>query len=163
MELFTDFPEKFDERRKLSAWFPDGSRRELPLEDFWSHKGRLVMKFAGVDSISAAEELKGCELQVLATERTELESGAAYISDLVGCKLIDLAAGGAKEVGSVVRVEFGSGDAPTLMVQAGAREFMVPFAAQYLRRVDTAGKRIEMEWPEGLLDLDAPLGGAKQR
>lgn len=163
VELHTDFPEKFAERRTLSAWMPDGTRRELRLEDFWPHKGRLVMKFAGVDSITAAEELIGCELQVPATERARLEAGAAYISDLVGCALFDLAGGTPKEVGTVVRVEFGTGDAPALVVQSGAKEYMVPFAEQYLKRLDTAGKRIEMELPEGLLDLDAPLGGKQQQ
>jgi 16S rRNA processing protein RimM len=43
------------------------------------------------------------------------------------------------------------------VVRSGAKEFLVPFAEQYLRRVDIAGKRIEMELPAGLLELDAPL------
>ena len=162
-ELFTDFPEKFAERRKLSAWMPGGSRRALELEEFWPHKGRLVMKFAGVDSISQAEELTGCELQVPAEERSKLEPGAAYVSDLVGCKLVDLASGQARDVGVISGVEFSSGDAPTLVVSAGQRELLVPFAEQYLRRMDVAGKRIEMELPPGLLDLDAPLSSKKQQ
>ena len=81
-ELHTDFPERFEERRKLSGLAADGSRRELQLEEHWFHKGGVVLKFAGVDSISDAEQLAGMELQVPREERAELEAGAAYVSEI---------------------------------------------------------------------------------
>jgi 16S rRNA processing protein RimM len=152
-DIFTDFPEKFAERKRLWAWLPDGSRRELKLEDHWPHKGQIVLKFAGVDSISDAEQLLGSELQIERAERAELEAGAIYISDLVGCVVMD----GETEVGTVSGIDPSSGEAPNLVVKNGGREFLVPFAEAYLRKVDTAGKRVEMQLPEGLLELDAPL------
>ncbi len=152
-DIFTDFPEKFAERKRLWAWLPDGSRRELKLEDHWPHKGQIVLKFAGVDSISDAEQLLGSELQIERAERAELEAGAIYISDLVGCVVMD----GETEVGTVSGIDPSSGEAPNLIIKNGGREFLVPFAEAYLRKVDTAGKRIEMQLPEGLLELDAPL------
>jgi len=33
----------------------DGKRRELEVQGLWPHKGWLVFKFAGVNSISEAE------------------------------------------------------------------------------------------------------------
>jgi 16S rRNA processing protein RimM len=155
--IHTDFPEKFAERKHLWAWLPDGSRRELAVEEHWPHKGLIVLKFAGFDSISDAETLIGCELQIPRSERTELEPGAVYISDLQGCTLVDVAGGAANEIGQVSGIDASSGTAPNLVVRSGAKEFLVPFAEQYLRRVDIAGKRIEMELPAGLLELDAPL------
>jgi 16S rRNA processing protein RimM len=79
-KLHTDFPERFNERRQLSGLAADGSRRELRLEEHWLHKGGVVLKFAGVESISDAGQLAGLELQVPSDERTKLEAGAAYIS-----------------------------------------------------------------------------------
>ena len=84
--MHTDFPERFEERRQLSALAPDGSRRELQLEEHWFHKGGVVLKFAGVDSISDAGQLKGLELQIPRADRTELEPGAAYVNEIVGCE-----------------------------------------------------------------------------
>ena len=49
---------------RLWALPGDGPRRELEIEEFWPHKGHLVVKFAGIDSISDAETLIGSELQV---------------------------------------------------------------------------------------------------
>lgn len=151
-ELHTDFPEKFAERRRLFALQKDGTRRELKLEDHWPHKGGMVLKFEGVESINDAEALIGCELQIPKAERAELEAGAAYISDLVGVKVFDRG----REVGTIRDVQFGSGEAPTLVIQ-GMKEVLVPYAEAFIRRLDLSGKRLEMELPEGLLELDAPL------
>ncbi len=64
-------------------------RREVEIEHLWPHKGLLVLKFAGVDSMSDAEMLIGAELQVPRAERAELEQGWNYVSDLVGCIVFD--------------------------------------------------------------------------
>jgi 16S rRNA processing protein RimM len=157
VELHTDFPERFAERRQIYALESEGRRRELQLEESWPHLGYFILKFGGVDSISDAEHLVGCELQIPAAERTPLEPGAAYVSDLVGCTLWDMAAGQAAEVGAITGVQFGAGEAPLLIVRSGNKEFLIPFAAAYLRGIDLPGHRVEMELPEGLLEVDAPL------
>lgn len=128
------------------------ARRELKIDDAWPHKTYIVLKFAGVDSISDAEALVGCELQVPLGERAELEAGAAYVSDLIGCAVFD----GEREVGVVRDVRFGAGEAPLLVV-AGKTEYEIPYAQEFLVRVDLGKKRIEMALPEGLLDVNAPL------
>jgi 16S rRNA processing protein RimM len=130
-----------------------GSRRELKIEELWPHKAYLVLKFEGVDSISEAESLIGCELQVPARERSKLEPGWAYISDLVGCVVLD----GDHEIGSVADVRFGAGEAPLLIVKTGSKEYEIPYAEAYLSSTDLEHKRIFMSLPEGMLELNAPL------
>ncbi|HEY8670725.1 MAG TPA: 16S rRNA processing protein RimM, partial [Terriglobales bacterium] len=61
------------------------------------------------------------------------------------------------EVGVIKDVRFGAGEAPLLVVTAGKSEFEIPYAQEFLGRVDLKGKRIEMTLPEGLLDVNAPL------
>jgi 16S rRNA processing protein RimM len=158
-ELHTSFPERFAERRHLSALASDGSRRELQLEQHWFHKGHVILKFAGVESISDAERLTGMELQIREEQRAELEAGAVYISDLVGCSLVDR--GGL--VGTVAEVRLGAGEAPLLVVRRGEEEFLVPYAEAFLTNVSFAGRRIEMKLPEGLLELQAPLNEDEKR
>jgi 16S rRNA processing protein RimM len=128
------------------------SRRELKIEDAWPHKTCIVLKFAGVDSISDAEPLVGSELQVPRMERAALEAGAAYVSDLIGCVVSDQE----REVGVVRDVRFGAGEAPLLVV-AGKTEYEIPYAQEFLVRVDLEHKRIEMNLPDGLLEVNAPL------
>jgi 16S rRNA processing protein RimM len=153
VEPHSDVPDRFRVGLELLALGENESRRELRVEDLWPHKNRLVLKFAGVDSISDAEVLVGRELQVRWGERVQLEPGWTYISDLVGCVAFDHD----REVGLVEDVRFGAGEAPLLVVKAGSSEYQIPYAEAYLQSVDLGRREIRMLLPEGMLELDAPL------
>jgi 16S rRNA processing protein RimM len=152
-EVHSDAPNRFQQGMRLWALPKDGSRRELKIEQLWPHKGYLVLKFEGVSSISEAGTLVGCELQIPARERSKLEPGWAYVSDLVGCTVFD----GDRELGLVSDVQFGAGEAPLLIVKAGSREYEIPYAEAYLKSTDLEHKKISMILPEGMLELNAPL------
>ncbi|HXA84589.1 MAG TPA: ribosome maturation factor RimM [Candidatus Dormibacteraeota bacterium] len=169
--LLTDFPELFETRKKLFALSGTGpakqdataelSRRKLELDEHWFHKGMVVLKFAGVDSISDAETLVGSEIQIPRSERAALGSDEFYVSDLIGCTVTDSGREIGRVVGRVRDVQFGSGEAPLLVIEgdvvSGKKEYLVPFAAAYIEKIALEQKRLEMKLPEGLLELDAPL------
>jgi 16S rRNA processing protein RimM len=160
--LLTNFPELFEKRRKLFALGGAAStkqsgatepgRRKLELDEHWFHKGMVVLKFAGVDSISDAETLVGSEIQIPRSERAALGSDEFYVSDLIGCTVTD----SGREIGRIKDVQFGSGEAPLLVIE-GEKEYLVPFAAAYIEKIALEQKRLEMKLPEGLLELDAQL------
>ncbi len=153
VEVHTDVPDRFMVGLRLFALAKDGSRRELQIEELWPHKGDLVLKFAGMDSISDAEGLVGCELQVPRTERAQLDAGWNYVSDLVGCAVFDAS----REIGKIEDIQFGTGEAPLLIVVAGSKRYEIPYAEAYLKIVDLEHKRVSMQLPEGMLELNAPL------
>ena len=159
VEVHSDVPDRFRAGLKLWSLASDGERRQVEVEDLWPHKGLLVLKFAGIDSISDAEELVRCELQVPRSERGQLESGWMYISDLVGCAVFD----SKHEIGKIEDVKFGAGEAPLLIVRQGKKEVEVPFAEAYLQSVNLGRKEISMSLPDGMLELDAPLTEEEKR
>lgn len=153
-ELHTDVPDRFRQGMRLWALGKNGDRRELTIEELWPHKSFLVLKFAGVETISDAELLKGLELQVPRGERAELEPGWTYLSDLTGCRVFD----GEREIGKIVDVAFGAGEAPLLVVNGGAKlPYEIPFAEAYLEKVNVERKQVRMRLPDGLLDVNAPV------
>ena len=155
-EVLSDIPGRFVVGMKLLALPRDSNtpRRELEVQELWPHKGLLVLKFLGVDSISEAEMLLGCELQVPIGERSKLDPGWNYVSDLVGCSVLDHG----REIGRIEDVQFGAGEAPLLMVQDAAGKLVeVPFAEAYLDGVDIEQKQVRMKLPDGLLEVNAPL------
>jgi 16S rRNA processing protein RimM len=161
-EILSDVPGRFTVGMKLLALprEPDSHRRDLEVEELWPHKGLLVLKFAGVDSISEAETLVGCELQVPRSQRSELRAGWNYVSDLVGCSVLDHG----REIGRIEDIQFGAGEAPLLIVRdAAARLVEVPFAEAYLDGVDVQRKQVHMKLPEGLLEVNAPLTAEEKR
>jgi 16S rRNA processing protein RimM len=153
VQVHSDIPDRLHPGLRLFALAQDNSRRELQIDDAWPHKEWLVLKFVGVDSISDAEVLVGSELQVPLSERATLEPGAAYVSDLIGCTLFNHG----REVGAVSDVRFGAGEAALLVIGLGKSELEIPYAQEFLVRVDLEHKRIEMNLPEGLLEVNAPL------
>jgi 16S rRNA processing protein RimM len=153
VESHSDVPDRFRVGLRLFAFAPDDSRRELQIEELWPHKGELVLKFAGVDSISDAEALIGCELQVPRSERARLERGWNYVSDLIGCTVFDAG----REIGKIEDVQFGTGEAPLLIVGTGSKHCEIPYAEAYLKGVDLEHKQIHMLLPAGMLELNAPL------
>jgi 16S rRNA processing protein RimM len=159
-EILSDIPDRFAVGMTLLA-LPRGDeiRRELEVEELWPHKGLLVLKFAGVDSISDAETLVGCELQVPQSQRAELQAGWNYVSDLVGCAVLDRG----REIGCIEDVQFGAGEAPLLIVRVAACLVEIPFAEAYLESVDVKRKAVRMNLPEGLLELNAPLTAEEKR
>lgn len=143
---------------KLLALGKSGeTRRELEIEGLWPHKGLLVLKFRGVDSMSDAEALIGAELQVPRSDRAHLEQGWSYISDLVGCAVLDRG----REIGRIEDIQFGAGEAPLLIVAAGGtkdrKKFDVPFAEAYLEGINVQQKEVRMNLPEGLLEINGPM------
>ena len=172
VEVHSDVPDRFVEGMRLLSLDDEGRRRELEVEELWPHKGHLVLKFAGIDSISDAEMLLRCELQVPRGERAELEQGWTYISDLTGCTVFD----GDREIGEIQGVEFGAGEAPLLIVSKAKRDgsaekmaakreqpYEIPFAEAYLLSVDPAAKVVRMQLPEGMLEINAPLTEEEKR
>jgi 16S rRNA processing protein RimM len=157
VEIHSDIPDRFTEGMKLLALGPPqtgDARRELEIEDFWPHKEFLVLKFRGVDSMTDAEALLKCELQVPRSQRAELEAGWNFVSDLAGCAVFDRG----REIGRIADVQFGAGEAPLLIVtdEAG-RKFDVPFAQAYLEDIDLAQRQVRMNLPAGLLEVNAPM------
>lgn len=154
VELHTDIPDRFREGMRLWALLRTSERREVQVEALWPHKEFLVLKFAGIETISDAEPLVGAELQLPRSERAVLEPGWTYLSDLIGCTVFD----GEREIGRIENVQFGAGEAPLLIVPGGAKlPYEIPFAEAYLEKVDLERKQVRMRLPDGLLDVNAPV------
>ena len=158
-EILTDFPEKFAQRRRLWLLAQDASGaspREVELIGHWLHKGGVVLHFAGVDSISAAETLAGLIVAIPLAERAPLSEDEVYVADLIGCSLVDVAGETPVQLGEIENVDRTAGPVALLVVRGAAGEVLIPFAKGYLRRIDLVAKRVEMALPEGLAELNAP-------
>ncbi len=155
-DIFTDFPEHFAQRKQLFLRPPDKSKdhamREVKVVSHWLHKGRVVLKFAQVDSMTEAENLRGFDLVVPREARMPLTGDAVYVSDLLGMRVIDVSRGGSADAGEIADVEpEGAGPAMLVIRTQAGEELLIPFVRAYLRKMDIEGRRLEMDLPEGLL------------
>ncbi len=134
----SDFPERFSQLDRV--WIGD---RELEVANTWWHGDDLVFKFAGIDSIDAASELAGFDVEIPEDKRVALPPGACYPDMLVGFEVF-------AEGRSLGRVSGWQELPGQTLLEVG--EVEIPYGL--VSRVDMTERRLEVALPEGLLDLN---------
>ncbi len=151
-DFYTDFPERFEALETVRLEKPGHSSRQ-ELESYWFQKGRIIIKFRGIDNPEAAGELVGCEVRIPEDSRFSLPEDHFYDSDLTGCRVIQHGT----LIGRVKGVFRPGGGVSNLVVANDeGLEFMVPLVSEFCLSVNVEGKEIEVDLPPGLLDLASP-------
>ncbi|HET9179565.1 MAG TPA: ribosome maturation factor RimM [Terriglobia bacterium] len=152
-EILTDFPARFRDLQRVFIDQPGHLPRAIAVEDAWLHKGKVVLKLAGIGSIDNAEALRGRLVLLPAEERIALADGQYYVWELVGCQVMVESGETSKPLGTVTEIERTAG-ADLLHVAHGSREVLVPFAESICKLIDPGSGLIVIEPPEDLLDLN---------
>jgi 16S rRNA processing protein RimM len=121
--------------------------RVVELERSWIHQGSLILKFKGIDTRSEAETLQGMFVCIPEEERPALAAGEVYLDDLIGCEVVGSEG---RRIGSVTGWQDLGGP---VLLEIGA-DLLIPYVPAICREVDVAGRRIAVELPEGLEELN---------
>lgn len=148
--------ERFELLEEVRLFGPEGPLNEakpFEIESVWEHRGRLIFKFRGIDSITEAERLRGAEVRIPLAERVTLPADEYYHSDLLGCEVVELSTG--KPIGRVRNWQ-DCGGAGVLEVEGEreGEEILIPFARSICVEIDVAARRIVVDLPEGLKELN---------
>lgn len=120
---------------------------EYIVDSIVPYRGRWTVKLRGVDDMTQAQSLRGCDLCVPLSERPSLAEDEFYLPDLLGCRLVDSVTG--EDLGTVEAwQEYGG----TPVLVSGALE--IPFARSICVGIDLACRKILVALPEGLKDLN---------
>lgn len=150
-DLLTDFPERFEGLENLIAVAPDGKRTGLALEEYWFQNERIVLKFAGFDSIEEASALIGYEFAVPESERVELSEDEFYDWELAGCRVETIEGRKLGVVQSVLRT--GGVEVLVVLSDDEKREHLLPLAEEICVEIDVENHLIRVDPPEGLLEF----------
>lgn len=146
----TDFPEA---RFVPGATFwmaREGTVTEVTIVDAWFHNGRPILTLEGVDSMNDAEGLRGVELRVPERALQPLPDGAFYHFQLIGCDVVTRDGEG---VGTVRAVDGEAGN-HRLSIASEGGEVLVPLVTAICVSIDVVAKRIVIDPPAGLLDVN---------
>jgi 16S rRNA processing protein RimM len=147
----TDFPEERFASGAVLHTRRDGVDGTLTITASRMHQGRPVLSIQGIESMTEAEGLAGLELRIPESSLTPLPAGTYYHHQLVGC---EVSATDGRVVGRVRAVEGGAGTA-RLVIGEGRGEVQIPLVEALCVEIDVAARRIVVDPPEGLLDLNA--------
>jgi 16S rRNA processing protein RimM len=124
--------------------------REAEIDFFRRQHGHCVIKFRGIETISDAEKYIGAEIKIAASDLPAAEDGSYYTFQLKGCRVFTA---DGEYIGEVTDVHDWGGT-EILKVDLGSKETLIPFAQEYLKKIDLDQRRIEVDLPEGLRDLN---------
>ena len=174
-EILTDFPERLTKLQEIFLGDPQGRGEPqcAKLNSCWlsqNHRGQVVFHLQGVNSISAAEKLRGCEVLLPLEQRVNLPAGQYFVSDLIGCSVFETPANPPvlasspcslaetpALLGTVKDVQFPGEEmagTPLLEVDTRQGELLIPLAEDICTKIDPPARRIDVVLPDGLRELN---------
>jgi 16S rRNA processing protein RimM len=153
VEVRTDDPEtRFAPGTALRARAPKGGpERTYVVESARAHGGRLLVRLQGVADRNAADALRRMLFVVDSEDLPPIEDpDEFYDHQLEGLRVVTTAG---QEVGTVAEV-LHTGAGELLAVREGEGEVLVPFVAAIVTSVSLADQTIEIDPPEGLLEIE---------
>jgi len=155
IEIILDDPRVFETGRHVKL-IRGGQTQEGEIEFLRKQHGRTVLKLRGIDSIDQAETLVGWELAIAEADLPAPPEGMFYTFHLRGCRVTTV---NGEDLGQVTDVlDSGAdpivGGTPVLQVDGTGGQILIPMALSYLKTVDLRNRRIVVELPEELRDLN---------
>jgi len=140
--LQTDDPDRFKGLKKVLVGKPGSSGRLMEIEKVRSHKGMMLVKFAGVDDLTKAELLRGMQVRIRESDRAPLGENEYYIDDIIG---LDVVTTEGKDLGKITEVL----QSPANDVYITDRA-MIPAVKEFVVSIDLDRKQMVVKPVAGL-------------
>lgn len=115
-------------------------------------KDRPVIKLEGFDDRTSVEPLRNMEISIDSSDLEELPEGEHYVRNLIGCRVIDIAGGGSKEIGILQDVIQNTAQSVLEVKTPEGRSVLIPAVDAFLRKIDEEEDLIEVELIPGFLE-----------
>ena len=128
--------------RGFDTLYVDGAPRKVVSARV--HKGSVIAKLDGVDTVEKAMRLKGKTVQIRRAD-AKLPEGAFFLADIIGLEVVD-------EDGQKLGVlkEVLSPSIQQVYVVAGEREILIPAVPQFILETNIEGGYIKVRLIEGM-------------
>lgn len=137
--------------KAVKHFYFDEGRRDAGLVSSRVHKGRLLIKLVGVDTVEQGDALRDTVLY-LDREDVRLEPGACFLQDLIGLRAVDGRTG--REYGVLQEVlPTGANDVYSIVDEKG-KQYLFPAVPHMLKRIDLEAGVIELLPIPGIFDED---------
>jgi len=151
VNLETDFPNRFARLAQVCLRPKTGEARLFDVEKARLHKGQVLLKLRGIDSINDAETLRNYKVQVRSNEAVPLQTNEFYIHDLLGC---EVALPDGQILGIITNVLRGNSN-DVYVIGQGKDEILLPAIRDVVQSVNIVAKKIVVTPTPGLMPGDA--------
>ena len=143
----TDDAKRYD---NLKCLFVEekGVLKNYDIEYVRYHKGFILLKLRGVESMEQAESMRSHVLKVHRKDAVKLPEGSYFICDIIGIQVIDT---NGKELGLLEDVlKTGSND--VYIVRKDGKEILIPALKTIVKSIDLQSEKMIVDLPEGIMD-----------
>ena len=142
----TDFPQRFAPGEKVYI-----NHRPVTIDSTQWHKGRVIIKLSGTDSVAAAQKLRGQAMEIPRSQLKVLPEGEYYLFQIIGLKVWTT---GGELLGVVTEIHPSRGN-DTYLVKGDRGEILIPAIEDVVKSIDLGKRRMVIEPMEGLLSLNS--------
>jgi 16S rRNA processing protein RimM len=142
VEVMTDFPDRFSPQEEVHI---DG--RPMTIERSRLHQGRVILKLATIDSVEAAQGLRGRFLEVPQSQLRPLPKDEYYQYQLLG---LEVWTTGGELLGRIANI-LPTGSNDVYIVPSRHGELLIPAIEDVVKSVELERGRIVIEVIKGLL------------
>lgn len=149
IKLDTDEPELYQE---MESVYVDFGNNLVPffIEKSSLHKGnQLRVQFEDVYSEADADAILKSAIYLPLSLLPKLSGNQFYYHEIIGFKVIDASFG---EVGNIINVNETAAQ-PLFEIDREGKEIFIPMVDEFIKKVDRANKTIEVQTPNGLIEL----------
>lgn len=149
IKLDTDEPELYG---NMESVFVDLGGNLVPffIEKSSLSKGTMLrVKFEDVNSEDEADMMIRSGIYLPLDLLPKLEGNKFYFHEVIGFKVIDINHG---EVGVVININDTAAQ-PLFEIERDDKEIFIPLIDDFVKKIDRENKEIQVETPEGLIDL----------
>lgn len=145
----TDNPDRFKELKWVYIQKQNETLEKYKIAGVKFFKHFVILKFEGIDSIEAAEKLKGLYMKVDRENAVKLPKDSFFITDIIGLNVYDENNTLLGKLTDVIQT--GSNDVYTVKDDSG-KEILIPALRSVVKEVSIQDGRISVILPKGLLD-----------
>jgi 16S rRNA processing protein RimM len=145
VQPLTDFVDRFHD---LSEVFLEGETANLySVKSVRIHQNSVLMRFDGIDSRTAAEDLVGRFISVVKTDLVDLPESTFFQFDIIG---MQVCSEDGRLLGTIAEIV--PMPANDLWRVEGEVEFLLPAIAQVIVKVDMKERKVIVRLMEGLIE-----------
>jgi len=149
IKLDTDEPELY---REMESVYVEFGTNLVPffIEKSSLHKGnQLRVQFEDVYSEEEADAILKSEIYLPLSLLPKLTGNKFYYHEVIGFNVVDLSFG---EVGKIMNINDKAAQ-PLFEIDRAGKEIFIPLIDDFIKKVDRNLKIVEVETPEGLIEL----------
>ena len=151
IHLDVDSPKNYNQ---MESVFIELNEELVPffIESIQIKEQKAVVKFEDVNTPEEAEDLAGNDLYLPLSELPPLQGNSFYFHEIINYMVVDKTYG---NIGILIKI-FDLPGQPVASVRYEGQELLMPLTDPFISRVDRQNNTLEVDLPEGLVELYLP-------